>query len=267
MSRCCHTTRMRNRVLRDIDGIPVQGFCSMGSFEAEYANTIPSELVPVNQDGKVFMWDYKSGGPMRDLMGFSQASLDGSTALNDIAYSNDRRYLIMRHGDQLLTFDPQTNRFIDGKTLIYGSDLQVAYFERPSYNFTRAPDDRLFLYARPLDTSTNGLFLEIQVSADGVVSVDPYLEMQASTSATMDNAFRVQHTYLPDHANDDGSYDLFLGQQRATSGGRHGLSRHRGIRSSAAAPAGPHAEPSVERCERSFYPGKQAWGDSVQRRL
>ena len=219
MSRCCWGTKLRNRVLRDLDGIPVQEFCLTSFFYEQYANTIAPELVPVNQDTKVFMWDYKSGGQMRDLMGFSMAPLDGITHLESIAYSQDRRYMIIRQGDQLVTFDPQANRFVDGKTLSYGSELQFGYFARPSYNFTRAPDDRLFLYLRTSDTSTNGMFIEIRVSPEGVLSIDPYLEVQASTEAVMDDSFGLQHTYLPDYANDDGSFDLFLGQQLATSGG------------------------------------------------
>lgn len=219
MSRSFHTVRMRNRVLRDTDGVPVQEFCARSYFEPEYAHTIPSGLVPANTNPKVFQWDYKSGGQMRDLMGFSVASLDGSFGLNDIAYSNDRRYLILQQGSQLLTFDPQANRFVDGKTLDYGTDLKVASFERPSYSFTRAPDDRLFLYLRPSGTSTHAVFLQIQVSPSGELSVTPHLQTEAETATAIDTSFSVQHCYLQDYTNGDGSYDLFLGQKRSTSGG------------------------------------------------
>lgn len=219
MSRSYGTVRLRNRVIRDVDGIPVQEFCAIGSFNPEYAHTIASELVPTNHDAKLFMWDYKSGGQMRDLMGFSQAPLDGSTGVSDIAYSQDRRYLIIRQGNQILTFDPQANRFIDGKDLRHGSDIRFNYFQRPSSSFTRAPDDRLFLYVRPAENSTNATFVEIQVSPTGALSFHSYLELHTSSSTILDDTFETQHTFLPDLANNDGSFDLFLGQQLATSGG------------------------------------------------
>ena len=221
MSRSFVTIRLKSRIIRDLDGVPEQEFNMPSYFDAQYALTIPAEQVPANTDPKLFLWDYKSGGQMRDLMGFTQPALDGSSGIGETAYSNDRRYIISLQGNQLTTFDPQTNRFIDGKTISYGNNLQVGFWERPSAYFTRAPDDRLFLYVRSSDTSTNLLFLEIKVSPAGVLSLEPYLELHSASSsaATLDDSFGVQHTYLPDIANTDGSYDLVLGQERSTSGG------------------------------------------------
>lgn len=219
MSRCYNTQQLRNRIIRDIDGLPVQEFFARAFYIPEYEHTIEPQHVPAISDPKVFKWDYKSGGQMRDLLGFSLASLEGAFDVKDIAFSNDRRYIIILQGDQLMTHDVQENRFVDGKTIDYGSDLQTVTYEWPIYSFTRAPDDRLFLYVRPTDDSVTAAFLEIQVSAEGALSIVNHLEVLASSPTVLEDSFNVQHTYLPDYANGDGSYDLFLGQERAKNGG------------------------------------------------
>ena len=119
---------------------------------------------------------------------------------------------MMQGSDHLLTFDPQTNRYIDGKRLTFGSEFQSTEFNRPSHKLLRAPDDRLFIYAAPSDTASNATFIEVQVSPVGEIAVISHTEFQFASSDDRKETFDSAFTYLPDYANGDGSYDLFLGQ-------------------------------------------------------
>ena len=213
MSRSYHTSRLRNRVAREPDGSLVQEFGLLGEFfRAEYLNTLEEDEIPLGQVPKVFFYDYRSGGAMRDCYGFSLASLGGDVPADDIAFTNDRRYLLILQADRLLTFDPQTYRFIDGKRLTFGSGIRISRFRRPDHNFLRAPDDRLFLYAAASELSTTASFVEVQVSPAGEISLAPHLELQAASHQVLDQTFFCVHTFVPDLANDDGSYDLLLGR-------------------------------------------------------
>jgi len=149
---------------------------------------------------------------MRDLMGFSQAPLGDGTSLDDLSYSTDRRYLLVLQANHILTFDLQTQRFIDGKRLTFGSDISVVGFGRPSLRLLRAPDDRLFLYASPSADAPSTTFIEILVSPTGELAFDPFLELYADSYDTMEETHGAIRTFLPDYSNDDGSYDLFFGQ-------------------------------------------------------
>ncbi|MFT5129249.1 MAG: hypothetical protein ACI8W8_002871, partial [Rhodothermales bacterium] len=64
----------------------------------------------------------------------------------------------MQLNNDIVTFDPQTCRFIDGKRLTFGSDIHLTGFQRPNHSFSRAPDDRLFLYGADSATATEGTF-------------------------------------------------------------------------------------------------------------
>ena len=216
MSRCYHTTRLRNRVLREPDGSLRQEFCLRGHFEIDYTHTIPPEHVPANDEPKVFCYDYPSGGGIRDRFGFSGARLNGLVVLDDIAYSDDRRYLLVLYeGDRILSFDPQTQRYIDGKQLTFGGGIQINHVRRPGHNFLRAPDDRLFLYASESGDATRTTFIEVKVSPAGELSFVPRVDVQFASTEDMRETFSNVKAYLPDYENGDGSYDLLLGQNYA----------------------------------------------------
>ncbi len=213
MSRCYNTVRLRNRIVREADGSLLQELCHIGYFNSDYVHTIPAEHVPANSDPKIFCYDYPSGGTMRDRMGFSTAPLNGSGSISDLAYSRDRRYLLVMQGNgHLLTFDPQTNRYIDGKQLTFGSEFHSSDANRPGHRLLRAPDDRLFLYAAASDAALNATFIEVQVSPSGELSFNSHAELQFATSDDRKETFDSTFAYLPDYASDDGSYDLLLGQ-------------------------------------------------------
>ncbi len=218
MSRCYNTVKLRSRVIREPDDAPLQEFCLVGGMNNAYTNTVPPADIPVNKDPKVFLYDVPAGGDMRDRMGFAFVPLAGeSVFLRDLAYSSGRRYLVVMHEDRVFTFDLQRNRYIDGKRLTFGSGINVESFFRPDRTFLRAPDDRLFLYVSPAETATYAIFLEVLVSPAGELSFQPFLEMRANSSSDLDETSYVQQTFLPDLENDDGSYDLFLGQERANT--------------------------------------------------
>ena len=213
MSRCYNTVRLRNRVVREADGSLLQEFCHTGWFNSDYVHTIPAGHVPANRDPKVFCYDHPSGGTMRDRMGFGVAGLDGSFSLVDIAYSDDRRYLlILQQGGRFLTFDPQSERYVDGRQLSFGSEISIAERNRPSHSLLRSPDDRLFIYAAPAADAASATFIEIKVSAAGEISFLPHIEVQFPSAEDREETFDSALAYLPDYANGDGSYDLFLGQ-------------------------------------------------------
>ena len=214
MSRCYNTVRLRNRVIRENDGSLLQEFCHTGWFNSDYVHTIPSAHVPANRDAKIFCYDYPAGGTMRDRMGFSVAGLNGGTpSLIDVAYSRDRRYLVVRQeSDRLLTFDPQTRRYIDGVQITLGAGFYEAEMNRPGHRLLRAPDDRLFLYGAASNTDSNAKWIEVQVSPTGELSLLAHTELQFASSDDRQETFDSTHTFLPDYANDDGSYDLWLGQ-------------------------------------------------------
>jgi len=213
MGRCYNTVRLRSRIVRETDGSPLQEFCMRGILNHAYTNTVDQVDIPANHDPKVFLYDVPAGGDMRDRMGFSVPLLEGKEVLDDIAYSNDRRYLLILQGDRILTFDPQSNRYIDGKRLTFGSGIHIEDFYRPDHHLIRAPDDRLLLYAAPSESATSATFLEVRVSPVGELSFAPYLELRAGSSSDLKETLGVQHAFLPDLGNDDGSYDLFLGQR------------------------------------------------------
>lgn len=148
---------------------------------------------------------------MQDLYGFSLAPDHSEVVLSGNAYSANLRYLVILQGNHLLSFDPQQNRFIDGKTLDYGPGTMIAEFTRPHLRLIRAPDDRLYCYVAPATSATWANFVEIAVSDEGLISLGPHLRLSASGSATMNETYDTTHAFLPDLVNHDGSYDLFLG--------------------------------------------------------
>ena len=219
MSRCYHTKDLRNRIVRSQDGAPRQDFALRGaSFDDAYAFELPPEIVPENHDPKAFFFDCEPGGHPRDLYGFGLAPEGGGVVSDGHAFSADRRYLVVRQANHLLTFDMQQRRFIDGKTLTYGAGTYLASFSRPDISLVRAPDDRLLCYATPSTSETYASFVEIHVSPRGELSLAPCVKTYAASATTMNQTYSTAHTFLPDLGNDDGSYDLFLGMPMSTPG-------------------------------------------------
>jgi hypothetical protein len=219
MSRCYHTTRLRSRIVRQSDGTPVQGLYLVGGFDPSYAAELPPGDVPANDESKIFCYEYPSGGTMKDLFGFNPAPDNSGVALRGQALSANRRFLVVLLDNHFLTFDLQQNRFIDGKTLTIGSSLYVPDFVRPDHRLIRAPDDRLYVYAAENTSSTWALFIEILVSDEGLVSFDEHIRFYASSANTMNETYETVHTFMPDLANNDGSYDLVLGMPWLNSPG------------------------------------------------
>ena len=212
MSRCYHTRRLRTRIVRRPDGTPVQEFClAGGTFDAQYAAGLPSGDVPANQDPKVFRYRFAPGGPMQDLYGFSLAPDNGEVVLSGQAHSGNRRYLVLLQGNHVLTFDLHQDRFIDGKTIGYGPQTTIAEFTRPHLRLIRAPDDRLYAYVASDPGGTWANFVEIMVSDAGLLSFGAHLRLSAASAAVLGETLDTTHAFLPDRANGDGSYDLFLG--------------------------------------------------------
>ena len=216
MSRCYNTVQLRSRIVRETDDSPLQEFSLVGGVNLAYIPTLDPADVPANTDPKIFLYDAPTGGGMRDRFGFNLLpGASGWVYLGDIAYSQDRRYLIILYEDRLLTFDLQTNQYIDGRRLTFGNSIYISTVLRPTRRLIRAPDDRLLLCAAPSDTSTTCTFLDVRVAPDGTLSFSSFLELAANSSSDMKETFGAQHTFLPDIANDDGSYDLFLGHDNS----------------------------------------------------
>jgi hypothetical protein len=130
-----------------------------------------------------------------------------------MAYSPDRRYLVVMQGNRFLTFDPQQRKFIDGQAVAFAGagTFSCSGFSRPNYNLLHSPDNRLLCYATSGASATNASFVEIEVSPDGLLSFSPYLTLTAS-AASLDETYGAVYAFMPDLAGADGSYDLFIGQ-------------------------------------------------------
>lgn len=207
ISRAYHTTELRSRMVQRPDGVPVQEFSLQGGGPvAGYLNKMDESEVPANKDARVFFYDYARGGPPRDLFGFSQVVVNGQSAVDGQAFSQDRRYLITYQHGCLLTFDMASKRFIDAKRL----DLTVWRFDKPKYRFLRTPDDRLMLYASGEDKSM-ATFYEIVISPVGAVSLHPVLTLKATDEQQLQATEGAVVAFVPDAAKADGSYNLMLG--------------------------------------------------------
>ena len=220
MTRCFDTTNLRSRVVHRADGTPVQEFFLAGTFEPEYARRLRGEMLPVNEEPKMFLYEYAVQGTMRDLYGFSlPPAADGKVSYGDHELSRDRRFLILLLGANLLTFDLARSRFVDGVTLEYeGGKVYATYFARPSCRLLRAPDDRLFIYATPNDKANFATFFQVEVSPEGRLALSPFLTLTAKDAATMNLTYRTVYAFVTDLRRGDGSYDLLLGRPWRESG-------------------------------------------------
>jgi hypothetical protein len=206
LSRTHDTRNGRSRVVHRSDGSAIQDFVlAAGPSEDAYVHDIEEQHRPGNLDPKVFLYQYQQGGTPRERFGFSLPILDGKGALYDVAFSPDRRYLVILENLRLLTFDPSTNQYVDGRTL----PGDVWCFQKPECAMMELPDGRLMLCAQPTNSSS-ATFYEVRVSPAGQLGLEPLLTLRGADAKAFDSLRRAAVTFVADPA-EDGSYDLFLG--------------------------------------------------------
>jgi len=212
MSRCYWTTQLDSRVLYRPDGPPTQQlFLGGGSFDESYAFTLDPALVPENHDPRIFAYDYASGGSPRSLFGFSLPPNTEESGYCEHRLDRTRRYLVVMHGSSLLSFDVAASRFVDGLNLTADGPVNILEFERPDRRMLRAPDDRLVMYVTVGEGPTEATFHEVDVAADGTISVTPLVTLATDDPAALARTLGVVAAFVPDLTAGDGSCDLFLG--------------------------------------------------------
>jgi hypothetical protein len=225
LSRCCGgLDTVRSRMIWNArDGVNRQEIFGVGKYRQQYADELAAknkDIVPKNLASKIFLYEVSEKDGLRDRFGFTLPPNGNgvSAGEGDLALSPCHRFLIVMTEAGLYTYSIAQKQFIDGIRLRTpgGDPIQPLAFKRPGELMLPAPDGQLFFLAARNSNGKSVQFNRIGVDKAGLLSIEPYWEINGSDKLDWKNIQGAVRCFMPDLVNHDGSYDLILGSEKAT---------------------------------------------------
>jgi hypothetical protein len=221
MSRCCGALlTLQSRIVWDArDGSRRQEIFGTGKPNKVFVDELEAgdkALAPTNLDAKLFSYEVREKGGLRDLFGFSLPKTDNDGGVDaTLALSPCHRFLLILSGDGVIyTYSIGTMQFVDGIRLTTPAGDAVAPngFRRPGQTMIAAPDGQLFFLAAPADKDGVSVqFNRIVVDKTGAVGIEPHLEIKCADSTDWQDLTNCVRCFMPDLKRKDGSVDLVIG--------------------------------------------------------
>lgn len=221
LSRCCGALgTLQSRMIWDAhDGSRRQEIFGSGKPSQVFVDELVASdtaLVPGNLDEKVFNYEVSEQHGLRDLFGFSlPLSEQGQSVGSYLALSPCHRFLeILTEDGTLYTYSIAAKQFIDGIKIKSpdGDAVATIGFRRPGENIITSPDGQQFFLTAPAGKDGASVqFNRIVVGQAGLLSVEPYLQINCADNNDWQDLQNCVRCFMPDLKHNDGSIDFVLG--------------------------------------------------------
>lgn len=195
LSRTRGTSSLRSRIVIDADGSQRQQLLLPAGEPGEtYLEMLKPWDAIENVQPRLGYYECTSGEDPTDVLSFALPE-----QLHDLAFSADRRYLVMLFPGAILTFDLDTWRYADAKRIAAGP----WYVKRPNRALMRGPNDRLYFTLG--DQGGSATMYALTISPRGEIIADPHINLTG-----IEPLDRGVAAFVAD-ASGDGSCDLAVG--------------------------------------------------------
>jgi hypothetical protein len=215
LSRGHSTSQLDWRVVYGASG-PSQEIYVGADYSEVYAYMLPDAQRPLPLP-KILVYEDSPSSGVHDCFGFTLAP-GGSRDFDHLehAFAPDQVLMLLLLSDgqsvYLCSLDPTAGRFADVRRL----PARLVTFDRPTTVLIKTPDDRTMFCTLDEQQGTSATFTEVLVAADGQLSFQPHLTRTARDPGELKGSVVA---FLPDLAQDDGSYDLLVGASPPSTAG------------------------------------------------